>query len=100
MKKLILQHKKECFFCGTTENLHHHEVFYGSANRKKSIEWGCRVWLCGAHHNLSSKGVHMNHDMDMKLKRYTQMCFESVYGHEKFMEIFHKNYLEGDENGI
>ena len=97
MKRLTLQKHKECWFCHTTENLHHHEVFYGSANRKKSIEWGCQVWLCGKHHNLSKNSVHMNHDMDLRLKRSTQTEFEKVYGHEAFMELFHKNYLEGDE---
>ena len=93
MKKLILQQNKECFFCGKTQGLHHHEVFYGSANRKKSIEWGCQVWLCPEHHNTSNKGVHFNIKNDMYLKMYTQKVFEEEYGHTKFMEVFHKNYL-------
>lgn len=98
MKKLILQDKKECWFCKTTFKLHHHEVFYGTANRKKSIEYGCQVWLCSAHHNFGKNSVHYNHDMDVMLKRYTQREFEKVYGREKFLELFHKNYLtEGDE---
>ena len=70
-----------------------HEVYFGSANRKKSIEYGCQVWLCGEHHNLSSEGVHMNRKRDLILKRYTQKCFEEEFSHEKFMEVFHKNYL-------
>ena len=92
MPKLSLQSRKECFFCGKTEGLHRHEVFYGSANRKKSIEWGCQVWLCGPHHNLSKDGVHMNRQRDLLLKQYAQKVFEKEYGHEKFMEVFHKNY--------
>lgn len=100
MKKLTLQENKECFFCGETENLHHHEIFFGSANRKKSIKWGLQVYLCGPHHNLSSRGVHNNHKMDMILKRYGQKVFEMEYGHERWMQEFHKNYLEGDEDGI
>lgn len=98
--KLVLQKNKECFFCKTTRNLHHHEVFHGTANRKKSVEWGCQVWLCGAHHNLSMDGVHFNKKKDDMLKKYAQTEFEKLYGHEKFMSIFHKNYLEGDEDGI
>ena len=94
--KLKLQSKKECWVCHTTSNLHHHEVFHGSANRRKSIEWGCQVWLCGPHHNLSTQGVHFNKKLDDKLKRYTQEKFEELYGHDKFMEVFHKNYI-GDE---
>ena len=93
MKKLILQQNKECFFCKTTQGLHLHECLYGSANRKKSIEWGLQVYLCGPHHNLSSEGVHMNKERDMILKKYAQTEFEKVYGHTKFMEVFKKNYL-------
>lgn len=95
-----LQSNKECFFCGRTDSLHHHEVFYGTANRKKSIKWGLQVWLCPEHHNMSSQGVHMNHERDMILKKYAQKVFETEYGRDKFIEIFHKNYLKGDEHGI
>lgn len=98
--KLVLQKNKECFFCHRTEGLHRHEVFHGTANRRKSIEYGCQVWLCGPHHNLSIEGVHFNKSRDDKLKRFAQEEFEKVYGHEKFMEVFHKNYLEGENDGI
>ena len=92
-KKLRLQKNKECWVCGTTIGLHHHECVYGSANRKKSIDYGLQVWLCGRHHNLSSEGVHFNHTLDIKLKQYAQTKFEEEYGHEKWMQEFHKNYL-------
>ena len=94
MKKLILQQNKECFFCGKTTGLHHHEVFYGN-NRQKSMDWGCQVWLCGAHHNLTDKGVHgtHGHEKDLILKKYAQKVFEEEYGHEQFMKVFKKNYL-------
>ena len=100
MKKLILQADKECYFCGKKTGLHQHEIFFGSANRKKSIEYGLQVWLCPEHHNMSSNGVHMNHKKDIELKRQAQKVFESQFGHEEFMKIFHKNYLKGDEDGI
>lgn len=93
MKKVELQSNKQCFFCGSQTELHRHEVFYGTANRKKSIECGLQVWLCPIHHNMSSKGVHMNHARDEILKKYAQRVFEDSNGHEEFMRIFHKNYL-------
>lgn len=99
-KKLILQPHKQCFFCAKTVGLHHHEIFYGSANRKKSIEWGMQVWLCPDHHNMSNMGVHLNKHMDLILKRYGQKVFEETYGHDKFMEVFKRNYLGGDDDGI
>lgn len=91
--KSIIHDMSKCYVCGTTQDLHTHEVFYGSANRKKSIEWGCYVKLCGRHHNLSNEGVHYNKTLDTKLKQEAQRKFEMIHGHEKFMEIFRKNYL-------
>lgn len=99
MRRLALQANRECFFCGQREGLHEHHVFGGTANRKKSDKYGLTVWLCPAHHNMSSKGVHMNRKQDLILKRYAQKIFEEEYGHDEFMRIFHRNYLEGDEDG-
>jgi len=93
MKRLTLQDEKQCFICGAKGNLHHHEIFYGKANRKKSIHYGLQLWLCPQHHNLGNYSPHHNHSVDMELKRYGQRRFEEVYGHEMFMDIFHKNYL-------
>jgi len=97
MKKLILQSDKRCYFCGKTQGLALHEIFFGTANRKKSINMGLQVWLCPAHHNMSSQGVHLNREKDLELKRMAQKRFEELYSHEDFMKIFHHNYLEGDE---
>ena len=68
----VLQVKKECFVCKTTYGLHDHHIVYGTANRKKSEEYGFKVWLCGRHHNLSNEGVHFNRELDLKLKRIAQ----------------------------
>lgn len=81
-----------CHVCGTRLNIHKHEIYYG-AFRKKSIEFGCIVGLCAKHHNMSNDGVHFNHDLDIQLKQECQKKFEDKYGHDKFMEVFKKNYL-------
>ena len=78
--------------CGNPHVAEHH-IFYGSANRKKSEEYGLKVYLCGPHHNLSNDGVHFNPTLDLLLKKFAQKKFEEKYSHEKFMEVFHKNYL-------
>lgn len=91
-KSIVQKDMSRCYICGTTKGLHTHEVFYGSANRKKSIQYGCYVSLCGRHHNLSNDGVHFNKQLDTTLKRVTQECFEGLHGHDKFMEVFRKNY--------
>lgn len=90
--KSILQTTDECYVCRAKGVLHTHEVFFGSANRKKSIKWGCQVRLCPKHHNMSSEGVHMNRALDLRLKRECQRQFELLYGHELFMQEFKKNY--------
>lgn len=90
--KSILQSNKRCWVCGSYNTVEHH-VFFGSANRKKSEEYGLKVYLCGTHHNASDKGVHFNPTLDKTLKQFAQKKFEEKYSHEKFMEVFHKNYL-------
>lgn len=90
----ILQNEmNECYFCGTTKNLHIHEVFFGTANRQKSIRYGCCVSLCAVHHNLSNNSVHFNKDMDLNLKKTMQKRFMQVYPDLDFLKIFGKNYI-------
>ena len=92
--KSVLQKKKMCWVCGTTYNLHNHQVFYGTSNRKQSEKHGMKVWLCGPHHNLSNEGVHFNKEFDRELKRYAQVQFEIKQGtREDFISPFGKSYL-------
>ena len=94
MKRFSIIHgMDECYICHKKGILHKHEVFIGTANRKKSIEWGMVVALCPEHHNMSNKSVHLNRFVDLELKRDAQRIFEEKYGHDKFMEVFHRNYL-------
>lgn len=69
------------------------DVFYGTANRKKSEEFGCWVYLCANHHNMSNAGVHFNKELDLKLKQRCQEEFEKYGSREDFRRIFGKNYL-------
>lgn len=87
----ILYPLDECYVCHTT-NTEIHEVFYGTANRKKSIKYGCCVGLCHEHH-LGRDGVHFDKELDMKLKKLYQEKFTSIYGQEKWFKEFHKSYL-------
>lgn len=79
-----------CRYC-KTPYAQTHEVFYGTANRQLSIEWGMQVNLCVRCH----RQVHLypNKHKDKKLKQVYQLKFEKQYGHEKFMKIFGRNYL-------
>lgn len=90
---IMTEYDNKCFFTGRTNGLVRHEVFFGSANRKLSKEWGCWVYLTPEMHNMSNYGVHFNKENDLILKRAVQKRFEELYGHEKFMQVFGKNYL-------
>ena len=84
--------KDECWFCGNpaTEK---HEIFFGSSNRKLSIEYGLMVNLCHICHRDNTVGVHGSRSRDLQLKRYGQTEFEKMYSKEEFMKIFGRNYL-------
>ena len=92
MAKSILQSDKKCYVTGDTYSLHKHHVF-GGGWRKLSEKWGCWVWLRSDYHNASNHGVHSDHDLDMRIKKDAQKCFEELYGHATFMQVFGKNYL-------
>ena len=87
-----MQREKICYVTGAMENLHKHHIFQG-CRRNDSEKWGCWVWLRADYHNMSDHGVHFDKAFDARLKKECQQEFESLYGHEKFMEVFGKNYL-------
>lgn len=91
----IIHDMKKCYVCNTEYNLHKHEVFFGTANRKHSIENGLVVALCGYHHNQSEKGVHGRdgHELDIQLKQIAQKKFEEDHTRGEFRRIFGKSYL-------
>ena len=94
MSKSIISNIKECFICGSIQNLNKHHIFFGTANRKLSEEDGCWVYLCTNHHTMTNHSVHRNIDVDLDLKRKCQKEWESLYGdREKFIERYGKSYL-------
>ena len=90
MSKSILQKEKKCYISGAEYNLDLHHIYAGIANRKISDKWGLVVWL---RHDIHMDLHDRNKNLDYQLKRDAQKAFEKLYGHEKFMELFKKNYL-------
>ena len=90
---ILVNNFDECIECGTTRDIHKHEVFFGTANRKLSIKYGLVVPLCAYHHNMSNKGVHFNKKLDTELKQMAQRRFNVVYPDLDFIKVFGKNYL-------
>lgn len=91
----LLQDEIRCYVCNSTQNIHIHEVFFGK-NRKKSIEDGCCVYLCGKHHNQSKDGVHFNHKLDLELKTQMELYWLKYYSKtiDDFIERYGRNYLK------
>lgn len=96
MKDSILCNNEipSCYFCGKTSGLERHHCLFG-VQRKKADKFGLWVYLCVEHHRGNS-GVHHNHELAKELQVVAQQEFEKIYGHERFMAEFRKNYiLEG-----
>ena len=79
--------------CGTVR----HEIFFGTANRKKSIKYGLVVFIRPEDHNMSEYGVHCRngHEFDMYLKKLGQKRAMDEYGWttDEFIKIFGKSYI-------
>lgn len=94
MSQSIISNEPECLVCKTTLNLHRHHVFGGVGRRGKSEMYGCWVYLCARHHNMSNAGVHFNKQLDAKLKQECQRAWEVKYGdRDDFIREFGRSYL-------
>ena len=88
----ILQREKRSYLSGRTGNLEKHHIFFGNPNRKLSEKYGCWVWLSAEEHR-GNNGPHLCRSTDLRLKKDCQEEFEALYGHDKFMQTFGRNYL-------
>lgn len=74
-----------------------HEVFFGTANRKKSIQFRLYVFIKPEDHNMSALGVHGRYgdEFNMHLKQIGQRSAMAVYGwsEEDFIKIFGRSYI-------
>lgn len=99
MAKSIMQSDKtHCYLCGMNANLEpldEHHIF-GGANRKKSEQYGLKVYL---HHDkchiFGKDSAHQNAEINRKLKAEAQKAAMQYYGWnvETFIMIFGKNHL-------
>lgn len=74
--------------------LHKHHIMQGNAGRHKAEHYGLWVYLCNErHHEYGPEAPHVNYEVNLHLKKIAQKKFEQIYGHEKWMQEFGKNYL-------
>ena len=76
-------------------NSHRHEIFFGTANRQKSIEDGLVIFITPEDHNMSDHGIHADREFDLYAKRKAQARWMEFYGKtvEQFIKRYGKNYL-------
>ena len=91
-KKSILQSEKQCFFCGTTLNLERHHCIHGTAGRRIADKLGLTIWLCSEHHR-GKYSPHQDREVDLRLKRFAQSCYEDKHSREEWMQKVGRNYL-------
>lgn len=106
MAKSIIQKEKECYLCRIEANvlgyrgdlsdfgLDRHHFIHGTAHKKKAERYGLWAYVCRERHHVYGKDApHANMEVDKILKGIAQKEFEKKYSHEKWMEVFGKNYI-------
>lgn len=84
----MIDERYKCYLCGRTGHLEKHHCLHG-IRRKAADKYDLTAWLCSdCHRLLHDKGI-----ADRKMQQAAQRCFEAKYGHDKFMEVFGKNYI-------
>lgn len=93
---ILTEDLEHCIICGRP-NVNKHEIFFGTANRQLSKNYGLVIPLCEAeHHNqYACKGIHFDKDLCEKWQRIGQQTFMEYYNKtaDEFRLIFGKNYL-------
>jgi hypothetical protein len=82
--------ESKCEVCGRPY-AETYEIFFGQY-RQLSIKYGLQALLCPEHHR-GKYGPHNNRTRDLELKQQGQQWFEKLYGRNKFMLVFERNYL-------
>lgn len=100
--KSIMHSKEEgtCYLCmklhqdyDRRTGLEEHHVMFGNKYKDLSEKYGLKVYLCREHHRTSREAVHNNAEIRRMLQKEAQEAFEKIYSHEKWMEVFGRNFL-------
>lgn len=92
---IITSDLTHCIECGTT-NVELHEVFFGVANRHKSIEDGLVIPLCKKYHHQGNLiGIHKDKELNLKYKKIAERKWCEYYNKtiDDFVTRYGRNYL-------
>lgn len=83
--------KERCYICGRYGATELHHCLHG-IRRKHADKYGLTVHLCpGCHRKLHDTGEN-----DKALEQIAQEYLEKQYGHDKWMEVFGKDFKEDE----
>lgn len=77
MRSIMTDNLKQCYYCGTTENVELHHCIHGKIGRKLSTQYHLLVGLCEECHR-GKAGVHgkYGYEKDLKLKSEAQQAWQ------------------------
>lgn len=86
---------EHCIICHKSP-VNKHEIFGGSANRKKSMEYGLVIPLCTCEHHdqINCRGIHFDKKLRNEWHIKGQAMFNKTYPNLNFKDIFGKNYIK------
>ena len=92
---IIVKDMEHCAECGRC-NVELHEVFFGTANRKLSIEDGLVIPLCKfKHHAGNLIGIHKDKELNIKWKKIAEKRWMDYYKKTEtdFIKRYGKSYI-------
>lgn len=92
---ILTKDLERCIECGRY-GVELHEVFFGTANRKLSIEDGLVIPLCTEkHHHGNLIGIHQDIKLNKKWKKKAQEKWREFYGktEEDFIKRYGMNHI-------
>ena len=92
-KSLFNTEEGECYICKSHCDTARHEIYYGISNRAFSKALGMWINVCPRCHSK----IHSYPVDYIPLKEEGQRIFEREYGHDRFVAVFSRNYLEEEE---
>ena len=79
-KSIIQSDWDRCYLCGRPAT-------------ETSEKYGLKVRLCHNCHTGSDHSAQYDPEKNRMLKIEAQMAFEQLYGHDKWMQTFRRNYI-------
>ena len=92
---ILTKDLEHCIECGKS-NVELHEIFFGTANRRLSIEDGLVIPLCKEKHHCGNLiGIHKDKKLNLKWKQKAEQNWLEYYDKtiEDFIKKYGRNYL-------